>query len=836
MPEKKSKEKKESKNKIEKRKVLPSDEVVTFSDLAKKYQKKLDSLLGVESTIAEVNDVLDDYVEDVERLFVVDQENGGHKIIKLNKKKKISPYVLDLSKVKDSQAVDLEKAARLYDKFENHKKELRAKSKVIKGVKVIEAKQRKRKKKKGKIISIAVDQKKKQKAKLRPRKSRRKDVGDQKVQFSYWRYWWYRNSRYIAFYVKGLAFLLILLFSLVVFLWSNMRYINDALTYGEQAVFTLEDIKTDLINQDWDVVERKLAFSTRSFLVAQGKLQQVNPLMEWALHLSPYVGSKYRSIKKLLNGSVSLGLASMNLVNVIDKNFVISGEVDLSEKVADFLNDLIPVQLLFKQANTYFETIDVKYFPVAYGDSLLELQKILPKVIDLNEYLVNYRNDILDLLGHKYPRRYLFLFQNNKEIRPTGGFLGSLAFVDVAGGAIENIEVPGGGPYDFQGSLKKHLIAPVPLQLINPRWLLQDSNWFSDYPTAAKKVLWFLEESAGPSADGVIAINFSVLEDLLKVVGPIKLDNFELTLTVNNLWIELQKRVELEYDKEENKPKAIISDLLFELEDRLMTASASVKQKVLQVFLANLWQKNILAYSKNDNVQSLLESYNLAGNIVQREGDYLMLVNANVGGSKTDAVIDQVIDHQVLVKEDGSLVATVEVTRKHNGEEGNLFTGNPNVNYMQLYVPKGSELIAAYGFSQPAKASFKNVADYYEVDKDLAGLYSNMKVDDFSKTNIHDEFGKTVFSNWVITDIGEKSSVTFMYQLPFTINDLEKIDNYYQYDLYMQKQPGMENTKVRHSFVFDKDLKIKWSSPQIQNNLYSYDFFGDKDFTLLLKD
>ena len=123
MPKKQKKNKKTNK-KNSKNKVFPSSEVVTFSDLAKKYQKKLDKLLGTESSVKEVDEVLDDYVEDVEKLFVVDKDNEDHKIIKLGRKKKTSPYVLDLSKVKNSQAVDLAKAADLYKKFQKRKQAL----------------------------------------------------------------------------------------------------------------------------------------------------------------------------------------------------------------------------------------------------------------------------------------------------------------------------------------------------------------------------------------------------------------------------------------------------------------------------------------------------------------------------------------------------------------------------------------------------------------------------------------------------------------------------------------------------------------------------------------
>lgn len=834
---KKQKTNKKTNNKKNQKKIFPSKEVVSFSDLAKKYQKKLDNLLGTESTIKEVDEVLEDYVEDVENLFVVDKDHDEHKIIKLKSSKKQSPYVLDLSRVQNSQAVDLAKAADLYKKFQKKKELLLANKKKLKQVKGIKANKIKEKKNQKHISKLPVKTADKKKPKKKEnKKDLSKEIKAQKIEFSYWRYWWYRNLRFVKYYFKGLIFVLVLLFAMTVFVSNNLGYVNQALKHGEEAMFTLDQIQNDLVAKKWDKVENQLSVSTRQLLLAQGKLQQVNPLMDFAFQYIPYVNKKYNSIQKLLNGSVSLGLATSKLFYSIDENFIVKGELNLSNQISKFLEDLNLIQLFFLQAYNSFNDLDVKYFPKEYGDNIIEIQKILPRIIKVNSYLISYKRDILDLLGHDYERRYLFLFQNNKELRPAGGFLGSLALLDVAGGEISNIEVPGGGPYDYQGGLNKYLLAPKPLRILNSRWYLHDSNWFSDFPTSAEKILWFLEKSGGPSADGVVALNFSVLEDLLKIIGPIEMPDYDLTLTSKNVWIELQKEVELDYDKEANKPKAIIGDLLFQLEEQFQNSDAEFKQKVLQIVLANLWQKDIVLYSKNQNIQEILQEYKIAGNIVETEGDYFMLVNANVGGSKTDAVMEQKIDRQLLIKEDGSLVVTAEITRKHTGDEANLFTGKVNVNYMQLYVPQGSELLAAYGFTPPDKSKFKQGQDYYEEDKDLSKLYNNIKVDDFSETQIHNEFGKTVFSNYIVLDPGEEKTITVMYKLPFKLQDLKLENNYYKYNLYIQKQSGMKNTVINNSFVLPEKLNIEWSSPKnLQNKIHSLNLLSDEDFIMLLK-
>ena len=98
----------------------------------------------------------------------------------------------------------------------------------------------------------------------------------------------------------------------------------------------------------------------------------------------------------------------------------------------------------------------------------------------MNE-IVSLSSALDSVFGDKQLKRYLIVFQNNNEIRPTGGFMGSFALVDIQKGKILNIDIPGGGTYDLKGQMKKEVEPPLPLQLSNNRWEFQDANWFPDF-------------------------------------------------------------------------------------------------------------------------------------------------------------------------------------------------------------------------------------------------------------------------------------------------------------------------------------------------------------------
>ena len=85
-----------------------------------------------------------------------------------------------------------------------------------------------------------------------------------------------------------------------------------------------------------------------------------------------------------------------------------------------------------------------------------ELQALIEEQMILLE-------DIAWLLGRDSWKRYLVLFQNNTEIRATGGFIGSFALLDIDRGKIKQLEIPKGGSYDLQGQLKVNISSPTPI-------------------------------------------------------------------------------------------------------------------------------------------------------------------------------------------------------------------------------------------------------------------------------------------------------------------------------------------------------------------------------------
>jgi len=441
----------------------------------------------------------------------------------------------------------------------------------------------------------------------------------------------------------------------------------------------------------------------------------------------------------------------------------------------------------------------------------------------MNEMLA--LSDILpEFLGDKADKRYLLIFQNNAEMRASGGFIGSYALVDFRQGEIKKLEIPGGGSYDLQGGLHKRISAPEPMHLINSLWEFQDSNWWPDWPSSAQKIQWFFENGWGSSVDGVIAIDTTFAEKLLEIIGPVDMqEKYGEIITSENFYNIVQSQSER---KDTDTPKEIITDLVNKLIEELPSRVTSdnlfsIIKDMEQLFL----EKHILLNFNDPALQDFVADHNWEGEIKDTSSDYLSVINTNIAGGKSDRVINQAVEHTAEIMPDGSIIDTVIITRRHNGIKGEDFTGVRNVNYIRVYVPRGSQLLEASGFSEPDEIFFDEPAEGTEIDPDIYLTENIAKVDELSGVKIYSEFNKTVFGHWTQVDPGETINIRFKYKLPFKINSISQHNNFWSslfkgdeiinaYSLLAQKQPGSIETVFWSELILPDNMEMEWATDQ----------------------
>jgi len=634
---------------------------------------------------------------------------------------------------------------------------------------------------------------------------------------------------------RAMAAFLVISFILVMPLHAMQGIVDSTSIESEitrisaQAMNEIESATYSAQTQKFGTASLDFERAAESFEEAEQSLKDMHLAATALVNIIPQTDRTYDTVQGLVRAGASLSKAAAQISSAIEQlsNANSYDLVTKLELLTTYINTALPE---VTNANKALEEVDLALIPADYVDKITMLLGSTPSLeASMNEFL-QFSGTLQILLGGDQKMRYLLAFQNNTELRATGGFIGSFAQIDILNGVIEEIDIPDGGTYDMQGQLDSYIAPPEPLSLLNSRWELQDANWFPDFPSSAQKMLGFYEDAGGPTLDGVITINATLMPKLLEITGPIEMPEYDRTITAENFLFETQKIVEIEFEqyeddelREEDAPKQFIGDLAPKILERLSEAEPEMLLQILDLLASSLTQKDMLIFMQDNELQSDIETLGWSGSLKQTNGDYLMVVNTNLGGGKTDTVIKQNINVDVEIQNDGSIINTVIITKEHTGLSSALFEGANNVDYIRLYVPLGSELLSAKGFEIPDPELFEVSDIPLEADEDMLLWTSDFAIDLNSGTDIWAEQGKTVFGNWIQTKPGEIETITFTYKLPMAFEKtddsiLEMAKAYLgirqlnEYSLLLQKQPGVETRNTEINIFGPDNNNLIWSS------------------------
>ncbi len=617
---------------------------------------------------------------------------------------------------------------------------------------------------------------------------------------------------------------------------------------GVRAIDYIKKAKFNLEKKNFKAASTNLLSAKREFANAQEEFDQIGGQKLNFLRHIPFLSkvTSGQSIvilgENLTEAVYQLTEASnmlMGIENPLEKNYEKKG-VSMTEILLDAQEKIHLAQGHLKKAEEVSKNIKVEDLPVEYREKIKLTKELLPLV---NGALVENDNLVsifLELFAHSGRRKFLIVFENNQEMRPTGGFIGSYGLLETELGYIENLKIE--GIYNPDGQLEVNVVPPKPIQKISAVWSTHDANWWPDFPKSAKKLAWFYEKAGGPTVDGVIAVTPLLLERMLEITGPIEMPAYNKIITAKNFIREIQQQVEIDYDKEENKPKKILADMAPILFDKFFEIDNPKNiGRIFKTLLDSLEEKHILIYFRNPQKQFLVEKQGWAGKIQETKGDYLSVINTNINGFKSDGVIKETIKHQAEISDDGTIIDTVSVTRKHNGGYSQYDWWNKvNSDYMRIYVPQGSELLSVTGQTREIneeRLAYDKLG--FQRDPDVEKEENHMIIDNESGTRIYEDSGKTVFANWVYVSPQEEVTITYRYRLPFSLDVSQKKIGY---SLLVQKQAGSINSDLILGVDYPADWQPQWTEPEAViiergNNRVTYKRHLDSDrfFGILFK-
>jgi len=586
---------------------------------------------------------------------------------------------------------------------------------------------------------------------------------------------------------------------------------NKVFSFAQTGYDSLKVAGVKAESRDLASARAALENASQSFASAESAFSELNPTLSSVVSRVPLAGSKLNSGRHLVSAARSIADAGAEFTTLAAP---LTAQGQGFSNIAGLLKNIDANQRSLDLVVTNLQSavdelalVRSSDLPAQYRDQVSRIQEVLPGLRASLTNLSNGMHVLTDVFGVNAASEYLFIFQNSNELRPTGGFIGSFALLRMDNGAFKMLDAPSRGSFDIDQYLPATVTPPKPLQVINAGWYFRDANWYPDFPTSAEQLSAFYEQARGFRPHGIIAFTPQLIEELLAITGPITLTQYKVTIDETNFTEVSQQQVEQNYDLRANNPKQFVVDLIPAIADRLSKLEMSQYPQLVAAFAKSAFAGDVQIWSSAAALQQQIQELGWSGSMSASNGDFLELVNTNIGGGKTDGVMRDVIKDRAVVAEDGTVTVTVELTRTHGGAVGDPFTGSENRTYHRFYVPLGSKLIDAEGFTPELASSYQPLPAGSKPDALLTSIEGRVTLDEASGTRSNDEFGKTVFGNWTSLEPGQSATVRLTYELPFKV-----VGSLDRYDLLVGKQAGARNQTIDFALSVSENDSIVWTS------------------------
>ena len=351
--------------------------------------------------------------------------------------------------------------------------------------------------------------------------------------------------------------------------------------------------------------------------------------------------------------------------------------------------------------------------------------------------------DGLSVAGFFGDKAYLLILQDNAEIRGTGGLMSAMGLVTMHNGNIASVQ------YYYRDSPELQAI----VQLDGPDSLtkffginhtqLYQSNVQYDFASFAPKMQSDFYNVTGHKVDAVIAVDFTAVEAIMNVMGPITASG--QVMTSRNVADRLH------YDSATRKSGGemteLLSTLTFDLAQLIRDSSVPQKLALYTTLQTLESEKNVLIYP---NQGFWLRS--AGGESMPPAADFISQVDDTLNTGKADFGVTRTIDYNVQLFSDGSAISTLTLTYTNEcWWDYDVFS--------TTLVPPGAELIAAQNATHAFKGPLVTSGEGY-----------------------------TALSSRLLVSANTTGSVTYTYIKP---NVASASGIGHSYDLYIQKQAGI---------------------------------------------
>ncbi|HOY61448.1 MAG TPA: DUF4012 domain-containing protein, partial [Candidatus Woesebacteria bacterium] len=600
-------------------------------------------------------------------------------------------------------------------------------------------------------------------------------------------------GRYVKIAVGGVAIIMILM--------GMLRVVNYVLAI-DSWVKSLKEGKIE-----------KIAETNKNIKLVSAKNIKTIENFGWNNSLS---GRKiWKGLKMVEEGSeiVDLGIE-------LNESGEKIGEGVFGEKEIEVIKELEISQQKLEEINKRLGVVQAKlnddwnWIPGRWRGEINKAKKSLPEYREKISKATKMVPVLKEMLGGDGKRReYMVLFQNESELRPGGGFIGSFGILSFENGKMLGLEVK--DIYEIDGQLKGHVEPPEAIKTIlgEGGWYLRDANWKPNMVEASKDILWFFEKETGRRVDGLVTMNLAVAKGWLGVLGEIMVPDFKVKINKDNLYEQAEFYAETKFFPGSNQKGSFLGGLATVMMEEIKTAKGIEKLKLLETSLNLLDENEIQLVINEKKINNILTDLGWNGMMYQGKcksdrcvADYWYGVEANLGVNKANYFIYRNVEQQVEIG--SNAVARIAKITYENSAKNSNWPGGDYKNYLRVYIP--------------AEA---NVAEVSVTSND--GTKTVYGGDSLKITN---NDGKKEIGLLVVVPVASKRIVEVRYNLAIDLNK----ENKFSYMLYQQKQSGYGDTGLVNLITVPSGWQVSQVEPAatVMNNKLLFNQKFKKDLMI----
>lgn len=265
---------------------------------------------------------------------------------------------------------------------------------------------------------------------------------------------------------------------------------------------------------------------------------------------APFIGKNVKAVRTVTSAVATVADDGLPpLVDVADKFNAKTfnpqgGRIDIASLTALTPNLTASSEAILR-ADAEIQSVDASSLLSQLRDPVTDAQAKIADAAEIATRATTASRVVPQILGGN--GTYLLVFQNNAEIRATGGLPGAYAVLDIDDGSIKL------GAQGTGGSLGELPASVTPLTAEEDKLFtdllvtdFRDVNFTPDFPRAAEIASAIVKDEKGLDVDGVLSVDPVTLSYLLEGIGPVELED-GTRLTADNAVDSLLNGVYVNY-------------------------------------------------------------------------------------------------------------------------------------------------------------------------------------------------------------------------------------------------------------------------------------------------